>query len=96
MALWCASAVCMWLVLLFILSVLPLFYISFVILHWICCQRKVAQRMARKIHGWIGRNTGRMIITDSDQSLPDRLINPAEYEEELTAPVAVQVEDKLN
>ena len=52
--------------------------------------------MARKIRGWIGRNTGRMIITDSDQFLPDRLINPAEYEEELTAPVAVQVEDKLN
>ena len=52
--------------------------------------------MARKIRGWIGRNTGRMIITDSDQFLPDRLINPAEYEEELTAPVAVQVEDKPN
>jgi len=44
MALWCASVVCMWLVLLSILSVLPLFYISFVILHLICCQRKVGQK----------------------------------------------------
>ena len=107
MALWCASIVCIimlapeaqrWLifvVLLFILSVLPLFYISFVILHWICCQRKVGQKMIGKIRGWIGRNTGRTITTDSDESLPDRLINPAEYEE-LTAPLAVQVEDKLN
>ena len=51
--------------------------------------------MIGKIRGWIGQNTGRMITTDSDESLPDRLINPAEYEE-LTAPVAVQVEDKLN
>ena len=107
MALWCASIVCIimlapeaqrWLifvVLLFILSVLPLFYISFVILHWICCQRKVGQKMIGKIRGWIGRNTGRTITTDSDESLPDRLINPAEYEE-LTAPLAVQVEDKPN
>ena len=52
--------------------------------------------MIGKIRGWIGRNTGRMITTDSDESLPDRLINSAKYEEELTAPVAVQVEDKLN
>ena len=49
--------------------------------------------MIGKIRGWIGQNTGRMITTDSEESLPDRLINPAEYEEDLTASVAIQVEN---
>ena len=34
-----------------------------------------------------------MITANLEESLPDRLINPAEYEEDLTAPVAIQVED---
>ena len=34
-----------------------------------------------------------MTAFDIEESLPDRLINPAEYEEDLTASVAIQVED---
>ena len=105
LALWCASVVCIntglkahwwlkfFLVLLFILSALPLLYISFVTLYWICRQKKLGQRMIGKIRGCIRRNTRRMIAAGSEESLPDRLINPAEYED-LADPVAAQLEEE--
>ena len=109
LALWCASVVCIstaglkahkWLeflvVLLFIVSVLPLLYISFVTLHWVCCRRKFGQRMIGKISGWIRTKPGRAITADAEDSLPYRLINPVEYEEDCTDPVAVHFEDKDN
>jgi len=34
-----------------------------------------------------------MTAFDSEESLPDRLINPAEYEEDLTASVAFHIEN---
>jgi len=100
LALWCATVVCIsitgleahrWLkfsvVLSFIVGVLPLICISFVTLHWICCERKFAQRMIGKIHDWIRGNTEQGMTADLEESLPDRLINPVEYEED---PEAVQ------
>jgi len=36
-----------------------------------------------------------MVVAGSEESLPDRLINPEEYEEDLTDPVAVQVESYI-
>jgi len=105
LALWCGTIVYIyvtgmtaqkWLnvlvVLSFIVGVLPLFYISFVTLHWMCCKRKFTQRMIRQVCVWIRRNT-RQMITAVEESLPDRLINPAEYEEDLTDPVALQFQD---
>ena len=74
------------------MCVLPLFYISFVTLHWICYRRQVGQRVVGKIRGWIRGNTRQMITADSEESLPDRLVNPAKYDEDLTAPVVVQFE----
>ena len=112
MAFWWATFICInlaglkarrWLkfllVLSFIVAVLPLFYISFATLRWMCCQRKFVHRMKRKICGWIGGNTGRIITADSQESLPDRVINPADYEanvEHRTDLVAVLSEDKAN
>jgi len=103
MALWCATIVCTniaglkahrWLkfsvVLSFIVGILPLIYISFVTLHWICCERKFAQRMIGKI---LRGNTEQGMTVNLEESLPDRLINPVEYEED---PEAVQFEDKEN
>ena len=62
MALWCATVVCIniaamkaqkwlkfWMVLSFLLAVLPLIYLSFVTLHWMCCQKKLLQRMIGKM-----------------------------------------------
>ena len=47
--------------------------------------------MIGRVYGWIAENHRQMVATDSEESLPDRLINPDEYEEDLTDPTAVQV-----
>jgi len=78
----------------FIVGTLPLFYISFVALYWMCCRRKFGHRMLEKIHGWIRGNTGHIIAASSQENLPDRLINPTEYEEDLTDLVPVQFNDE--
>ena len=100
MALWCATVVCItiaglkahrwqkWLLaLLFIVVILPLFYILFVTLHWVCSRRQFGQRMIGRLRGWIGENHRQMVAADSEESLPDRLVNPDEYEEDFTDPV---------
>ena len=109
MALWCATAMCIiiagleshsWLKfsvpLAFTVALLPLFYISFVTIHWMFTQRQFWQRMLGRVRGLIGGNRRQMVATGSEESLPDRLINPEEYEEDLTDPVANQVEDSLS
>ena len=109
LALVCATAVCIniagreahrWLKfsisLAFIVAVLPLFYISAVTLHWMCSQRPFGQRMIGRVHGWITENHGQMVAAGSEESLPNRLINPEEYNEDLTDPVAVQVENNVS
>ena len=45
--------------------------------------------MIGRVHGWIAGNRRQMVATGSEESLPDRLINPDEYEEDLTDQVAV-------
>ena len=63
----------------FIVGVLPLFYISFVTLHWMCGSRRpFGQRM---MGGRVAENYGQMVAVGSEESLPDRLLNPEEYEE---------------
>ena len=94
MALWDSTIVCIvisglkahkwqkWsLVISFIIAVLPLFYISFVTLHWMCSQRQFGRRMIGRAHTWIGGNNRQMVAAGLEESLPDRLINPNEYEE---------------
>ena len=106
LALVCATVVCIniagqeahkWLMfsisLAFIVAVLPLFYISVVTLHWMCSRRPFGQKMLGRVHGWIVENHGQMVAAGSEESLPNRLINPEEYDENLTDPVAVQVEN---
>ena len=102
MALWCAAIVCtniaelkaqkwskFFASLSYLLGVLPLFYISFVTLHWMCSQRVFGRRMIERVCGWITENRRQIVATGSMESLPDRLINPDEYEEDLTDPVTV-------
>ena len=76
----------------YIVGVLPLFYVSFITLHWMCSQRQFGQRMIGRLRSRIEENRRQMVAVGSEESLPDRLINPEEYEEDLTDPVAVQVE----
>ena len=75
----------------FIVGVIPLFYISFVTLHWMYSSRRPFGR--RMIGGQIGENDRQMVATGSEESLPNRLINPEEYEKDLTDPIAAQVEE---
>ena len=109
LALTCATGVCVitaglkahrWRKFFFLLSlivgVVPLFYISVVTLHWMCSRRPCWQRMIGRVHGWIAENQRQMVATGLDGSLPDRLINPEKYEEDLTDPVAVQVENNTS
>ena len=109
MALWCATAVCItiaglkahqlvttFLLLTFIVELLPLFYVSCVTLHWMCSRGQFGRRMVGRVCDWIGRNRRQSFAAGSEESLPDRLINPDEYEEDLTDPVAVQFEDNLS
>ena len=109
LALWCATVVCIntarqevhrWLKfsisLAFIVAVLPLFYISAVTLHWMCSQRPFGQRMLGRVHSWTGENHRQMVAAGPEESLPNRLINPEKYEENLTDPVAVQVENNMS
>ena len=109
LALVCATAVCsiiagreahrwmkFFISLAFIVAVLPLFYISMVTLHWMCSRRPFGQRMLGRVHGWTAENNGQMVAAGSEESLPNRLINPEEYDENLTDPVAVQVENNMS
>ena len=109
LALACAAAVCVdqtrlkawkWttfsIILLFLISVVPLLYISFVTLHWLCTRRKLGQSVIMKIRRWIRKDPRRMVVLDSEESLPDRLINPAEYEEDMINPTADAVEDSTD
>ena len=74
----------------YIVGVLPLFHISFVALQWMCSRREFGQRMIGMVHGWIAESHRQMVATaGSEESLPDRLINPEEYKEDLTDPAAV-------
>ena len=94
LALVCATVVCIdtagreahrWLnffiSLTFIVAVLPLFYISVVTLHWMCSRRPFGQRMLGRVCGWIVENNGQMVAAGSEESLPNRLINPEEYDQ---------------
>ena len=108
-ALVCATVVCVtiaglkahrwqkyFLILSFIVAVIPLFYISFVTLHWMCSQRQFGQRMTEGVRDWINESRRHIRAAGSEESLPDRLINPDEYEDDLTNPVAIQVENNMS
>jgi len=105
----CATAVCIalshlkthkWLIvsiiLAFILGVVPLFYLAFITIHWLCIQREIGQRVMKKLIRWIRKDPRQMVVLDSEESLPDRLINPAEYEEDMSNPAAAPVKDNTD
>ena len=73
----------------YIVGMLPLFYIVFITLHWMCSQKELGQRMIGRVQGWIGESRMHIGTAGSEESLPDRLINPDEYEEDPTNPVNV-------
>ena len=60
-----------------------------------CSQRLFGQRMLGRVCG-IAENHRQMVAAGSVESLPNRLINPEKYDEDLTDLVAVQVENNVS
>jgi len=77
-------------------GIVPLFYITFVTLHWVCTRKELGQRVNIKIHCWIRKNPRQLVPADLEESLLDRLINPAEYDEDMTNPVASLAENSTD
>ena len=68
-------------VLLVVAAVLPLFYISFIVLHWLAFRCEIGRRYVSKFQIWIKRilPNRNMAQSISEESLPDRLLNTVEY-----------------
>ena len=109
LAMWCATATCVALtglqlhrllksamLLSFIVAVLPLFYISFVALRWMCSRKEFGQKMTRRIRDLIRENHRLLSGSALEESLPDRLINPDEYDEECENPVTSETENNTD
>ena len=67
--------------LLFIFALVPLFYISTVALYWLLLRKKIPQKLCSKLRDLLPYIcSGSISHSSSEQSLPDRLANPEEYE----------------
>ena len=76
-------------VLVIIFAVIPLFYISTVALYWLLLRKKFPQKVYSKLRDLIPCvRSGSISHSSSEQSLPDRLANPEEYEPLLHASLA--------
>jgi len=64
-----------------LVAVLPLFYISFIVLHWLCFRCEIGQRCVSRIRVWMKRIFPKRSVIQplSDDFLPDRLLSIAEY-----------------
>ena len=68
-------------VLLFIFSVVPMFYIITVAVYWLLLRKKFPQKLYSKLRGILPCVRSWSIShSSSEESLPDRLANPEEYE----------------
>ena len=77
----------------FLVGLVPLFYIPFVTLHWVCTQRGFGRRVIMKIRGWIRKDPRQMVVAGLEESIADGLINPAEHGEDMITSTAAQAED---
>ena len=66
-------------VLLVVAAVLPLFYISFIVLHWLCFRCEIGQRCIGRFQVSIFPS---MVQSVSVESLPDRLLNTEDEKNE--------------
>ena len=68
-------------ILLVVVAVLPLFYISFIVLHWLAFRCEIGQKYVSRFQVWIKRIFPNRNMTQSvsEESLPDRLLNTVEY-----------------
>ena len=64
-----------------IFGLVPLFYMSTVALYWLILRKKIPQKLYSKLRNLLPCvHSGSISHSSSEQSLPDRLANPEEYE----------------
>ena len=74
--------------LLSIFTVVPLMYISAVALYWFLLRKRLPQQLCSKLRQFLPCTDGRLFRhSHSEESLPDRLANPEEYEALLQGPL---------
>jgi len=66
----------------FIIAVLPLMYLSYIVLRWLVTRRSVQQKLCQRFRTWKQSNHTQLL---SDSDLPDRIIN---YNRDLIDPTA--------
>ena len=71
-------------ILLAILFPLPQLYILGVFMHWLIYKKRILHLLLQKVHIWRPKDTAQI---DFQETLPDRLANPEEYERLLADPV---------
>ena len=72
----------------FLVGALPLLYLVASFLHWICSRKGVGQKLVGSINNQIGRMYRRAHGTSLEESLPDRLINPHLYHDDVCHTIA--------
>ena len=72
----------------FLVGALPLLYLVVRFLHWICSRKGVGQKLAGSINNQIGKMYRRGRGTSLEESLPDRLINPRLYHDDVCHSIA--------
>ena len=76
-------------VLLYLFALVPLVYISTVALYWILLRKKLPQKLYSKLRDLLPCvHSGGISHSNSQESLPDRLANPEEYEPLLQGPLS--------
>ena len=96
LAMWYGTMVCLsiavvkaqdlvkvFLVVSFLVGALPLLYLVVSFLHWICSRKGVGQKLVGSINNQIERMYRRARGTSLEESLPDRLINPCLYHDDV-------------
>jgi len=74
----------------FIIAILPLVYLSYIVLRWLVTRRSVQQKLCQRFRTWKQSNRTQLL---SDSDLPDRIVNPDNYNRDLIDPTT---EDNAN
>ena len=69
----------------FIIAILPLVYLSYIVLRWLVTSRSVQQKLCQRFRTWKQSNHTQLL---SDSDLPDRIINPDNYIRDLIDPTS--------
>ena len=106
LALWCCGVLCFnlsalkdhrymftSLLITVVVAILPLFYITAITLHWVCCRTTIGHSVMSKIQGRTQYQLLQLQGVNDDEFLPHRLSSPEQYSNSLEDPVAASITD---